>query len=178
MAAGLPSGGLPLLAHPQAADMGAPRHTAYRLSGHKLLCGAAAAQGTRQPRRGGPRGARHLQPPGHTPAGTEGSCGHGRRCRDGLGVGSHHAPREARRDGHHFLLVQRGRQRLSRSGAQVSGQGCGLSRQFLCGAQFGGVLRRLIRLHSPRRALSHGAEHLFPHQFGGHGPVRAHAHRC
>ena len=37
-------------------------------------------------------------------------------------------------------------------------------RQFLRGAEFGGVQRRLVRLHPARRALPDGAHHLFPDQ--------------
>ncbi len=47
--------------------------------------------------------------------------------------------------------------------------------QFLRDAQFGGVLRRLVRLRAAGRALPDGAVDLFPHQRGQHRPVRAHA---
>ena len=48
-------------------------------------------------------------------------------------------------------------------------------RQFLRHAQFGGVLRRLVRLRAAGRALPDGAFDLFPHQRAQHRPVRAHA---
>ncbi len=48
-------------------------------------------------------------------------------------------------------------------------------RQFLRDAEFGGVLRRLVRLRAAGRALPDGAVDLFPHQREEHRPVRAHA---
>ena len=50
-----------------------------------------------------------------------------------------------------------------------------VSRQFLRHAQFGGVLRRLLRLRAAGRALPDGAVDLFPHQRAQYRPVRAHA---
>ena len=57
---------------------------------------------------------------------------------------------------------------------QISRLGRARHRQFLRDAQFGGVLRRLVRLCAARRALPDGAVDLFPHQCGEHRPVRAH----
>ena len=63
----------------------------------------------------------------------------------------------------------------SRSGEEVSRhRGADLG-QFLRHAQFGGVLRRLVRLRAAGRALPDGAVDLFPHQRERHRPVRAHA---
>ena len=50
-------------------------------------------------------------------------------------------------------------------------------RQLLRGAQLGGLLRRLLRLHPEGRALPDGALHLLPDQRLRHRPVRADAHR-
>ena len=50
-------------------------------------------------------------------------------------------------------------------------------RQLLCDAQFGGLLRRLVRLRAAGRALPDGAVDLFPHQREEHRTVRAHADR-
>ena len=50
-------------------------------------------------------------------------------------------------------------------------------RQFLRGAEFGGLQRRLLLLRPQGRALPHGAVHLLPHQRQGHRPVRAHPDR-
>ena len=46
---------------------------------------------------------------------------------------------------------------------------------FFAGAQFRGVLRRLVRLRAAGRALPDGAVDLLPHQREEHRPVRAHA---
>ena len=54
--------------------------------------------------------------------------------------------------------------RASRSGEEVSRHGGADQRQFLRHAQFGGVLRRLVRLRAAGRALPDGAVDLFPHQ--------------
>ena len=58
---------------------------------------------------------------------------------------------------------------------QVSRLGGAADRQFLRDAEFGGVLRRLVRLRAAGRALPDGAVDLFPHQREEHRPVRAHA---
>ena len=49
------------------------------------------------------------------------------------------------------------------------------SDNYLRDAEFGGVLRRLVRLRAAGRALPDGAVDLFPHQRAQHRPVRAHA---
>ena len=50
-------------------------------------------------------------------------------------------------------------------------------RQLLCGAQLGGVHRRLVLLHSQGRQMPDGPVDLFPHQYREVRPVRAHADR-
>ena len=100
-----------------------------------------------------------------------------RRGRRGVrfGVGRHHLPggaEEGRRDLHADLG---GAARASRSGEEVSRHGGADHRQLLRHAQFGGVLRRLVRLRAAGRALPDGAVDLFPHQREKHRPVRAHA---
>ena len=60
---------------------------------------------------------------------------------------------------------------------KIPGQRGALHRQLLCGAQRGGLLRRIVLLHSQRGALSDGAVDLLPHQRRGYGTVRTHAHR-
>ena len=89
-----------------------------------------------------------------------------RRGRRGVrfGFGRHHIPggaEEGRRDLHADLG---GAAAASRSGEEVSRhRGADLG-QFLRHAQFGGVLRWLVRLRAAGRALPDGAVHLFPHQ--------------
>ncbi len=68
---------------------------------------------------------------------------------------------EGRRDLHADL---RSDPRASRTGAEVSRQRRAGDRQFLCDAELGGVLRRLVRLRAAGRALPDGAVDLFPHQ--------------
>ena len=80
--------------------------------------------------------------------------------------------RQGRRD---LLLVLRGGAQPSRTRAQISRLGRAGDRQFLRDAEFGGVLRRLVRLRAAGRALPDGALDLFPHQREEHRPVRAHA---
>ena len=58
---------------------------------------------------------------------------------------------------------------------EVPGLGRALQRTILCGAELGGVLRRVFLLHPEGRALPDGAVDVFPHQREEHGPVRAHA---
>ena len=47
--------------------------------------------------------------------------------------------------------------------------------QLLCHAEFGGLFRRLLRLHPAGHPLPDGAFDLFPHQCREHRPVRTHA---
>ena len=71
----------------------------------------------------------------------------------------------------HLLLVLGCGSKPSGTHRALSGQRGAAGRQLLRGAQFGGVLRRLVRLRAGERALPHGALHLFPHQRGEHRPV-------
>ncbi len=177
MAARLPPESIPPLAHSGNAAMGASPHPPDRLPGHQLLRRTACGKTPRKPRRGGSADSRHIQPPRHPAGGAESPERNGRGRGDGLRERENHPPRGSRRKRHHFLLVQRSSERLSRPRAPLSRQRGELPRQFFRRAQLGSVLRRLVRLHPKRRALPHGAEHLFPHQCGRHRPVRAHAHR-
>ena len=69
--------------------------------------------------------------------------------------------RQGRRDVHADLGSDA---RASRAGEEISRHGGAGHRQFLRHAQFGGVLRRLVRLCAAGRALPDGAVDLFPHQ--------------
>src|SRR3954467_1921064 len=64
-----------------------------------------------------------------------------------------------------------------RAGPKISRRGGAQPRNFLRLPQQRGLLRRHLRLHSRRRALPDGAQHLFPHQRGEYRPVRAHPDR-
>ena len=55
------------------------------------------------------------------------------------------------------------------------GNGGAGGRQFLRGAQFGRVLRRLVRVRAAGRALPDGAVDVFPHQRRQDRPIRAHS---
>ena len=74
----------------------------------------------------------------------------------------------------HLLFDLRGGEVSSRAREEISRLGRAHHRQFLCDAELGGVLRRLLCLCAARRALPDGAVDLFPHQCREHGPVRAH----
>ena len=74
-----------------------------------------------------------------------------------------------------FCSILGGGARAPRTGAEISRLGGAADRQFLRDAEFGGVLRRLLRLRAAGRALPDGAFDLFPHQREEHRPVRAHA---
>ena len=89
-----------------------------------------------------------------------------RRRRRGVrfGFGRHHlqgGARQGRRAVHADLGSG---PRASRAGEEISRLGGADQRQFLRHAQFGGVLRRLVRLRAAGRALPDGAVDLFPHQ--------------
>ena len=64
------------------------------------------------------------------------------------------------------------------AGEEVPGHGGSVYRQFLCGAECGGVYRRLVCVRAQGRALPDGAVDVFPHQRRGDGAVRAHADCC
>ena len=146
-----------------------------RLPGHQLLLGAEEEAGAQQPRRGGPRAAQDLRQAGHPARRAEDPVRRRRRRRVRLGVGGDDLPRQAGREGHHLLLVQRGGAGPSRAGEEVPRLGRAVHGQLLCRAQLGRLQRRQLRLHPQGRALPDGAEHVLPHQRVEHRPVRAHA---
>ena len=74
-----------------------------------------------------------------------------------------------------FCPISRSDPRLSRTGEEISRHRRAGDRQFLRHPEFGGVLRRHLRLCAQGRALPDGAFHLFPHQCQRDRPVRAHA---
>ena len=95
--------------------------------------------------------------------GRSGAPGRG-RCRVRFRLGRDHLQgraQEGRRDLHADLG---GDPRASRPREEVSRLGGAGVRQFLRHPQFGGVLRRLVRLRAAGRALPDGAVDLFPHQ--------------
>ena len=71
---------------------------------------------------------------------------------------------ELKKAGVIFMPDFRSFTRISGPGAQVSRHGGAGFGQFLRNAQFCGVFRRVVRLHSRGRPLSDGAIDLFPHQ--------------
>ena len=75
------------------------------------------------------------------------------------------------RAGNYLLLVHRGGAGASGPGEEVSRDGGAVHGQLLCGAELGGVQRRVVLLHSQRGAVPDGAVHVFPHQRGEHGAV-------
>ena len=103
----------------------------------------------------------------------------GRRGRRGVRqrVGRHDVQEAARGSRHHFLLVLRSRAAPSGPGEEVSRIGRAAHGQLLRGAEFGRVLRRLVRVHPEGRALPDGAVDLLPHQRQRIRTVRAHADR-
>jgi hypothetical protein len=99
----------------------------------------------------------------------------GRRVRQRFG--GHHVPRQAWRARHHLLLVLGSGEGPSRAREEVSRFGRAAHGQLLRVAQFGGVQRRVVCLHSEGRPLPDGAVHVLPHQCEEHRTVRAHADR-
>ncbi len=86
------------------------------------------------------------------------------RCGVRFGFGRHHLQGRARQGRRAVHADLGGAAAASRSGEEVSRLGGADQRQFLRHAQFGGVLRRLVRLRAAGRALPDGAVDLFPHQ--------------
>ena len=170
-------GGLPPLADVGTPDVGAPDDSRNRFSGHHLLCRPQAAEKTRFDGRGRPRTQADVRQTGHSPRRADGAGGRGGRCRDGLGVGQDDVQGGAGRKGHRLLFDLRGAARLPRPGEEIPGQRRPLYRQFLCGAQCRGLLRRIVLLHPAGCPLSDGAVDLFPDQCGGDGTVRTYADR-
>ncbi len=76
--------------------------------------------------------------------------------------------------GRHLLLVLRCGTRSSGAHRALSRQRRAAGRQFLRGPEFGGVLRRLLRLRAAGRALPDGTVDLLSHQRRQDRPIRAH----
>ena len=167
------------LTHDSAA-LGAGRIPRDRLPGPLLLLRAEVGCRAEVARRGRSRAAAHLRQARHSagrtgdPRRRRADAGRGRRGLR-LGFGRHHLQGRARQGGGDLLLVLGGGARARRAGAPISRLGRAVDRQFLRDAEFGGVLRRLVRLRAAGRALPDGAVDLFPHQRKEHRPVRAHA---
>ena len=81
-----------------------------------------------------------------------------------FGFGRHHVQGRARQGRRAVHADLGSRSRASRTGEEISRLGGADQRQFFRHAQFGGVLRRLVRLRAAGRALPDGAVDLFPHQ--------------
>ena len=177
MAAGMAAEGLSRLADDDGAVVAERPLSADRLPGDQLLLGAEEEAGAEQPRRGGSRDPQDVRQARHPARRAEAAL----RRRRGRGVrqrlGGDDVPQQARGAGHHLLLVQRGRSRASRAGAQVPRHGGAVHRQLLRHAQLRGLQRRQLRVHPEGRPLPDGAVHVLPHQRGQHGTVRAHADR-
>ena len=141
--------GIELLLRAQGAQVQVAGRGAEGTAGHLRQARRAAARARQAGRRGGGRGVR-------------------------LGIGGHHLPQGAGRQGRDLLLDLRSHPRIPGAGAQVPGLGGAGGRQLLRRAEFGGVLRRQLRVRAQGRALPDGAEHLLPHQRQQHRPVRAH----
>ena len=125
--------------------------------------------------RSGPGDAGDVRQAGHLAPGAEAAVQRrrGRRVRQRLR--RHHVQGNAGREGHHLLLVLRGRAGASRPGARVPRLRRPLLRQLLRDAELGRLHRRLVLLHPQGRPLPDGAVHLLPHQRRQHRPVRADA---
>ena len=76
-----------------------------------------------------------------------------------------------------FCSISEALRRLSRPGEEIPGQRRPLYRQFLCGTQCCGLLRRFVLLHPQGCPLSDGTVDLFPYQCGWDGTVRTYADR-
>ena len=179
MAARLAARGLPSLADHARADLGQCRSPQDRLPGALLLLRAEEHRRAKEPRRCRSRAARLLRQARHPAHGAEAArrrqgiaCRGRRRVR--FGVGGHDLQGGAGQGRRDLLLGLRGSEDPSRAGAQISRFRGAHHRQFLRHAQFGGVLRRQLRLCAAGRALPHGVVDLFPHQRGADRPVRAH----
>ena len=184
MDAGLAAGSLSALADHARADLGARRLSQDRLPERLLLFGAE--EEARWPR--STRSIRKFSRPTRSSAFRcasrkcwPASCDPKASARVAVDavfdsrLGRHHLQgraEEGRRDLHADVG---GDPRASRAGEEISRLGGADLGQFLRHAQFGGVLRRLVRLRAAGRALPDGAVDLFPHQRAEHRPVRAHA---
>ena len=193
MDAGVAARRLPALAHHARAEMGQGRIRPDRLPGHLLLLRAEAEGRAEVARRDRPGDPAHLREARHPVAragdaarrAAAGGRGRRRRGRQRLrprrrrrgvrfGFGRDHLQGRARQGRRAVHADLGGAAEASRSGEEVPRHGGADQRQFLRHAQFGGVLRRLVRLRAAGRALPDGAVDLFPHQRAQHRPVRAH----
>ena len=180
MAARMAAGGLSALADDGKADLGAGRISRDRLPGPVLFLGAEIDAGAEVARRGRSGAAEDLRQARHS-AGRAGDSrrrrASARRGRRGvrLGLRRDHLQGRTRQGRRDLLLVLGGGSQSSRARAAISRLGRAADRQFLRDAEFGGVLRRVVRLCAAGRALPDGAFDLFPHQREEHRPVRAHA---
>ena len=155
--------------------MGQGRAPADRLSGDQLLRRAQIRRRSAQePGRGRSRAAAHLRAARHPDPRAGGARRRRGRLRVRQRLGRDHVQGEARRARRDLLLDLGSAARSSRAGAALSGLGRAAGRQLLCGAQFRGVLRRLLRLRAQGRALPDGAVHLLPDQRRRDRAVRAH----
>ena len=175
MAARTQAHGLPALAHDERARVAEREVSENRFPGDQLLLGAQAEENPEQHGRGRSRIAAHLRE-------TRRADERAREARRRRGrrdfrqrVGGDHLQGEAGRGRHHFLFDLGGGARTSGARAQVPGQRGAGRRQLLCGAQLGGIHRRLLLLHPQGRQMPDGPVDLFPHQYGKLRAVRAHA---
>ena len=167
--------GLSPLAHDEGAHVVERPLSPDQLSGHHLLRGPEAEEGSEEPRGCRSRDPVPVRETRHpaTGAGTSGR----RRGRRGAGqrLGRDDVQGQARGTRHHLLLFLRGGPRASRPRAQVPRLRRPLQRQFLRGLEQRGLQRRLVRLRAAGRAMPDGAVHVLPDQCSGHGTVRTHA---
>ena len=164
MDAGMAAGRLPPLARDEGAQLGAGALSDDRLSERLLLRRAQEHAQEAVAGRSRSQAAGDLQEARHSAARADGAGRRGGRRGVRFRFGRHHLQGEARRSGRDLLPDLRSDPRSSRSGEEISGLGRAGDRQFLRHAQFGGVLRRHLRLCAQGRALPDGALHLFPHQ--------------
>ena len=166
MAPAVPPGGLPPLADDGTAHVGTRNCSAYRLSGHLLLCrphGPQEEHGRRQGRHR-PRAGEDLRQARHTAGGASGPLRRCRRCHHGLRFGKDNLQRQAPRAGHHLHVYRRSGEGAPRPRKGIPRQRGAISRQFLCRTQQRGILRWFFRLYTTWRKMPDGALILFPHQ--------------
>ena len=171
---------LSALADHGRADLGAGGIPEDRLPGPLLLCGAQEHGRAEVAGRGRSRAVAHLREARHSPSRAGDSGGRaefarGRRRRVRFRLRRDDLPRRTRQ-GRRDLLPDLGSRAFApRTREEVSRLGRAGDRQLLRHAELGGLLRRLLRLHSAGRALPDGIVDLLPHQRAQHRAVRAHA---
>ena len=163
------------LAGDARAQLGARALSEDRLPERLLLRRAQEHAAEAEPGRSRSQAAGDLQEARHPAARADGAGR--RRGRRGvrLRLGRDHLQGQAQRSRRDLLPDLRSDPRPSRAGEEISGHRRAGDRQFLRDAEFGGVLRRHLRLCAQGRALPDGAVDLFPHQCQRDRPVRAHA---